>query len=366
MWTRSQLKEKGKRSFKANYWKSVLVALILSLVIGGGAFVGSNPGANSFPDTSGPAYHGNVTIDDGASVDAPDVEDDDDSVTLHGDDGSSVRIGDDGIVIEDSDGSAVRIGDDGIIVQQGEDGSYSITDGDDADHVVITSDDIGFWSQFNDLSPAARLALIMVVILVMLVVVAVLLAMDAFLMNPLEVGGRNFFVSNLNRKADVKEVATAFDHNYLSGVKTMFLRDLFTFLWSLLFIVPGIVKSYEYRMIPYLIAENPEMDHKTAFAESKRLMTGQKWSTFVLDLSFIGWHLLSIMTIGILGLFYVGPYVAATSAALYETLRYGDSQPDFASQPVNPLPPSGEPAADGQGPVSPRPDNVPQDGPAQG
>ncbi len=363
MWTRSQLKEKGKKSFKANYWKAVLVALLLTLVIGGGPIINLGFNGDDLFDSPSPVHYGNVTVNGNVTVD--DDDDDDDIVTLHGDDGSAAQFGDDGIVIRDSNGTVVQLGDDGIVVHQGENDSSNAVDDDDAHKVVIHSDDIDFWEQFSSLSPAARIAIIMAVILVTLAAIALIMAFDAFLMNPLEVGARNFFTSNLNRQADVKEVTTAFDHNYLSGVKTMFLRDLFTFLWSLLFIVPGIIKSYEYRMIPYLIAENPEMDYKTAFAESKQMMTGNKWNTFVLDLSFIGWHLLSLMTVGILGLFYVAPYVASTSAALYETLRYGDSQPDFASQPVNPILPFDEPAADDEGPVNPLLDTLPENGQAQ-
>ena len=76
--------------------------------------------------------------------------------------------------------------------------------------------------------------------------------------------------------------------------------NLFIALWTLLLIVPGIIKSYEYRMVPYILAENPGMNRKEAFAISKRMMTGKKWATFVLDLSFFGWIFLSIFTCGIL------------------------------------------------------------------
>lgn len=71
-------------------------------------------------------------------------------------------------------------------------------------------------------------------------------------------------------------------------------------------------------MIPYLLADNPQMTKEQAFAESKRMMQGQKWKAFVLDLSFIGWYILSGLTLGILAIFYVSPYVNATHAALYE------------------------------------------------
>ena len=79
-------------------------------------------------------------------------------------------------------------------------------------------------------------------------------------------------------------------------------------------------------MIPYLLADNPQMTKEQAFAESKRMMKGQKWRTFVLDLSFIGWNILTLVTFGILGIFYVLPYMNEANAALYETLRYGMPQ----------------------------------------
>ena len=101
------------------------------------------------------------------------------------------------------------------------------------------------------------------------------------------------------------------------------MKDLFIWLWSLLFIIPGIIKAYEYRLVPYIISENPQMNYRDALAESKKLMAGNKWKSFVLDLSFIGWDLLAGLTLGVLDIFFVGPYKASTDAALYETLKYG-------------------------------------------
>ena len=147
-------------------------------------------------------------------------------------------------------------------------------------------------------------------------------------------GTARFFTRNLNQPAEVKEVAFGFDHNYLQTVKTMFWRDVYTLLWGLLLIVPGIVKAYEYRMIPYLLADDPTMSKDEAFAQSKRMMTGNKWRAFVLDLSFIGWYLLAIPTVGLVTIFYANPYKKMTDAALYEELRYGQA----GSQGAAPLP----------------------------
>ena len=118
-------------------------------------------------------------------------------------------------------------------------------------------------------------------------------------------------------------IGYAFDVEYKNIVKIMFFRDLYLLLWTLLFVIPGIIKYYEYRMVPYILAENPQMPKNQVFVESRQMMDGQKWSTFLLDLSFLGWDILGVMTGGILTLFYVQPYKDATGAALYERLRYG-------------------------------------------
>lgn len=91
------------------------------------------------------------------------------------------------------------------------------------------------------------------------------LVVSFFLLNPLHVGVQRFFVVSHYQKAELGEIGYAFSNGYLNVVKTMFLESLFIFLWSLLFIVPGIIKSYEYRMIPYILAENPGIDTSIAY-----------------------------------------------------------------------------------------------------
>ena len=161
-----------------------------------------------------------------------------------------------------------------------------------------------------------------VAIITSLIVLAASILLKVFILNPIEVGCRRFFLRNMNEPALIGNVGYAFDTNYKNIIKTMFFVKLYTALWTLLFVIPGIVKSYEYRMIPCLLAENPQMSKEQAFAESRQMMQGQKWNAFVLDLSFLGWMILSGLTAGILGIFYVHPYYQATHAALYEKLRY--------------------------------------------
>ncbi len=108
-----------------------------------------------------------------------------------------------------------------------------------------------------------------------------------------------------------------------------FLTGLYTFLWSLLLVIPGIIKSYSYSMAYYVLADNPEMTAKEAIRESARIMEGHKMELFKIHLSFIGWILLSYVTFG-LSLFYVTPYMSATVANFYEGIKGGVYSADYA------------------------------------
>lgn len=225
MWTRAELKDNAKKFFKFNYWKMVLVALVMTMVGGGG----------------------------GASF------------------------------------------------------SYSQNNVDR--------------SQYSSMSGAQAVGFVIGILVVVLVVIVISFALQAFLFNPLVVGAERFFVVSHYQKAELNELGFSFSHNYMNIVKTMFLRQLYIFLWSLLFIIPGIIKGYEYLMVPYILAENPNIDSKEAFAMSKQMMDGNKWNAFVLRLSFFGWVFLSIFTCGILSVFYVNPYMFMTEAELYVALK---------------------------------------------
>ena len=307
MWTRKELKDKGKASFRQNYWKSVLVALVLTIAMACGYGVTVNGGG---PTSIGTSDNTGITAyEDGTAVD---ISSGDLDSTLPGEIASELEG--DGVRI--SVNSGIEGGKPGVYVDaQDSDTGKSV-------HLDINQDTIA------GMPWGVMAALIS---LTLLITFALTIVIYAFALNPLQAGCRGFFTANLNRPAEVREAVGTFDHGYMNVVKAMILRDVFTFLWTLLFIIPGIIKAYEYRMIPYLVAENPEMTYKEAFAESRRMMRGNKWRTFVLDLSFLGWWILSALTLGILAVFYVGPYHAATSAALYERLRYGGELPPFAA-----------------------------------
>lgn len=118
--------------------------------------------------------------------------------------------------------------------------------------------------------------------------------------------------------AELKDLFSQF-HRFGDGFLLSLLTALYTFLWSLLFIIPGIVAAYKYAMAPFILLESPGMSANEAIAASKEMMYGHKGELFLLDLSFIGWNLLSALTLGI-GSLWVNPYINAAYAAFYREL----------------------------------------------
>ena len=156
------------------------------------------------------------------------------------------------------------------------------------------------------------------IFLICMVIWVVGMVIKAFVFNPLLIGCRKFWVNNADGVARGEDLLYGFKcGSYMNVVKVMFLKDLFVFLWSLLFIIPGIIKSYEWYMVAYLIAEDPTQSWTDVKEKSSQMMDGYKMDTFILGLSFIGWAVLSAFTCGILAIFYVNPYIYATDAELY-------------------------------------------------
>ena len=108
--------------------------------------------------------------------------------------------------------------------------------------------------------------------------------------------------------------------SYLNLVSVMFMRNLYIFLWSLLLVIPGIIKSYSYFMVPFILAEDPNVSIGEALNRSTQMTDGHKMDMFVLDLSFIGWFILGFLAFGV-GMIFVYPYVYTTKAFLYEELK---------------------------------------------
>jgi hypothetical protein len=281
MWNRSDLKARAKLAIKHNYWKSVLVALILMILVGGTGSSTSSTSSNTSNSTSSSTGIYGLDL-------SPDV------------------------LLDDSD------------TYENISGTVGNTVGSSVGSAVVQNSSLSGISTFSTIFGLFS-ALGIGIFLVILVIA---IAFNIFVCNPIEVGGCRFFIENAVITGDVSETAgvgkilSAFQNGtYKNTVVTLFKRDLFIALWTLLLLIPGIIKSYEYRMIPYLLADNPEMSADEAFRISKEMMDGEKWHAFVLDLSFIGWGILSALTLGVVGIFWVNPYQYATNAELYLELK---------------------------------------------
>lgn len=278
-WTRSELKERAKEALRRNYWKAVFVSFIFIVLSGGGSFSSSSSIAGGGK---------------GERADNPvPVETD-----MPGDNGDFEWT------VTEEDASEQN----GLI----ENMAYAISDS-----IEEALDRLG----------EARVAFVVTfaVVAAILFFGAMLigLAVDAFLINPLWVGAQRFMLKCLDDKGNIAELGYTFDHHYLNGVKTTFMRDLYVFLWALLFLIPGIYKKYQYYLVEFILAENPDMPYREVLERSKKMMDGQKWNAFVLDLSFILWHMLGFITCGISEIAFVRPYINLTRAALYRALSDG-------------------------------------------
>ncbi len=174
------------------------------------------------------------------------------------------------------------------------------------------------------------LFLILIVLVVLVVAFLISSLYIAFVANPLEVGHNRFYMRSRFLPTDIGEVFYGFTCGAYGNVaKTMFLRSLYIFLWSLLFVIPGIIKAYEYSMVPYILAENPNIPTERAFQLSKEMMDGRKWDLFVFEWSFFGWNLLASFVI--IGHFFLNPYIQAAHTEVYLWLRYDALHNSYAS-----------------------------------
>lgn len=275
MWTRRELKQQAKEALQRNYWKSVLVALVLMVL--GGNWIG-----NVFSSASGvPAKVSSAVVEEAS------MADEDMSGDISGSENLATII-----LMEDDTPETV----------------YNKN----TDDMNGTEEFIGFIVGF--------IIMLVIFLIVFLIMIAIMLIYEILLVFPLIVGAGRFMLKSLDGRAEVKDVAYGFDHSYRNVVKTMFHTQLSIFLWALLFLIPGIYKQYQYRMVEYILAEHPDMPYKEAMQMSRDMMNGQKWNAFVLDLSFILWEMLGVLTCGLVHIFYVAPYHCLTNAALYRRL----------------------------------------------
>lgn len=147
------------------------------------------------------------------------------------------------------------------------------------------------------------------------------LLIKIFISYPIQIGESRVYLESINyKKTKVKRLTYAFKKGrYFSSIRALLLMEVYKLLWNLT-IVGGIIKSYSYKMVVYIIAENPSINAKDAIKMSREMMQGSKFQAFKLDLSFIGWNILQYLTFGIAGV-YITPYYRTTYTELYNLLR---------------------------------------------
>ena len=150
----------------------------------------------------------------------------------------------------------------------------------------------------------------------------VLASLRVFIVDLMFIGTNRFFLENrIYENTKISNLLYIFKIKKIWHVALVIMfKYLLLFLWAFT-IVGFFIKRYSYFMVSYIIAENPEIPVREAFRLSKKMMYGYKWRTFILEISFLPWYILSLITFGILGYFFLTPYIYATKAELYAALR---------------------------------------------
>ena len=146
------------------------------------------------------------------------------------------------------------------------------------------------------------------------------LLFSIFVTDALTVGVSNYFIKNTDSKPSLADAFSGFKVKYGRNIGTLLLVGIKLVLWTILFIVPGIIKTYEYAIIPYILADDASVSSKDAFKKAKQMMMGNKWRLFKLNFSFIGWYVLCVLTLGI-GTFFLIPYINAANAEFFTELK---------------------------------------------
>ena len=197
--------------------------------------------------------------------------------------------------------------------------------------IVGTGSNINF--NFNE-DTVRNLPPIFWTVLLPLVSLAGLLGIVSFILGgTVELGYAKFLLKQYDKKElQFSDLFSQFER-FGTGFAQKFLRTLFTVLWSLLFIIPGIVKGLSYAMTPFILEEHPEMTASEAIKASQKLMDGHKMDLFILGLTFIGWQILACLTMGI-GFLFLNPYMNAAYAAFYRSVSTGRQEARAYVPPV--------------------------------
>lgn len=328
LWNRKEFKRKARSAVKRNYWQAVAVCFILAFL--GCEYTSSTAAIHQ--------YDPNIPTADDLIVEQTDRLSNYELIRNLTD-----RIL--GSTQEETGAGSSGLGDRQDRISDGDKGVSGKKDGEGREMSIIDKirkfvDSIGsstFDSRTEDRGYLFRLlrAVYQFVIghkilsgFIFLLAALLSLGYSFLAANPLIVGKRRFFLDNnraqeAEQRPGIRRIFYCFTRErYWKTVKVMFFRDLFIGLWSLT-IIGGIIKFYEYRPIPFLAAEHPDMDRKEIFALAKEMMRGYKWNLFIMDLSFLGWEILEVLTLGLAGIFYAVPYMSAAEAEMYLGVKEG-------------------------------------------
>lgn len=338
MWTTKQLKQEAKKILSKNYWKAFLVTLVLTTVVG--ASTGFSTGFSSISNNVFPfAKNGSNSnapkfslYTDNKEKNVDGISGDSFSIKI---DKGEIYVNDKKIASDSGDykfdvnGKKIEFNTkDGSLTVDGKEIKYGDISGNvkvDKDSIVVKDGDgkvvfNGDLKKGKEAVAGALLVFFVVFAIVAAVISVFVCLIEIFVINPVVVGGKNYFNRQREGTGKFTNIFGGFTKgHYKASVRNMFLMGLYEFLWSLLFIIPGIIKGYSYWMVPYITAANPNLSASRAFEISKKTMSGEKWHTFVLGLSFIGWDLLAAITL--VGEYFLAPYKETTYAELYATLR---------------------------------------------
>ena len=156
-----------------------------------------------------------------------------------------------------------------------------------------------------------------------------------FIVNALSVGYYRFFLENSKyTKTRFRRLYYGFHKNYLNTFKTLLKRDILIFLWNLT-IIGGIIKTYSYKLVPYILAEDRFIKSKDVITLSRKLMKGYKFKAFLLDFSFLGWDILNVLSLGFCGFFFLNAYKEGTYAEFYKAIMKEKHSQDFMKELLN-------------------------------
>ena len=158
------------------------------------------------------------------------------------------------------------------------------------------------------------------------VIAAIVMGIALFILGSIiSVGYKKYNLNLTDRMEAGFDNLFAYFPHWKNTLKTKVLKTIYEILWTMLFIIPGIMASYSYAMTDYILAENPELTAEEAIEKSKAMMEGNRWRLFCLEISFIGWGFLSLLTLGIGGL-WLTPYMEAAVASFYREVSGTEKQ----------------------------------------